>query len=196
MYKKFTELLFRWDTYALARLFLKMKLIFFLLTVTFLQVRAESYAQKVTISVDDAPLSEVIAKLRKQTSFDFLYNNATLKNARPITIHAKDMHIMRFLDRCFKDQPFEYKVRNNTILIVEKFVAREFPLAVAATQRQQLKGVVKDTATGEPLIGVSVGVEGTSTGASTDADGAFSLNLPGPSAVLVVSYIGYETKRI
>ncbi|QEH40647.1 TonB-dependent receptor [Chitinophaga sp. XS-30] len=194
MYKKFTESFFRWDAYAFSRLLLKMKLIFLLLTATFLQVRAESYAQKVTVIVKDASLSEVIAKLRKQTSYDFLYNNATLEHAKPITIHAKGMPIMRFLDSCFRDQPFEYQVRNNTILIMQK--TPRAPELVTASQRQQLTGVVRDTITGEVLIGVSVGVEGSSTGTSTDENGAFSLNLPGPSAALVVSYIGYETKRV
>lgn len=196
MYKKFTELFFRWNTYALPRLFLQMKLIFVLLTATFLQVKAESYAQKVSVTVNNAPLSEVIAKLRRQTNFDFLYNNATLKFAKPITIRAKDMDLMRFLDSCFKDQPFEYKVKNNTILITEKSTAAKLPFFPIFVQQQQLRGVVKDSATGEPLIGVSVGVEGTSIGASTNESGAFSLNLSGSSAVLVVSYIGYATKKI
>lgn len=193
MYKKFTELFFRWDTYVCPRLFLKMKLIFFLLTATFLQAQAETFAQKVTVSVKDAPLTEVIAKLRRQTNFDFLYNNATIRNARPITIQAKDMDIMRFLDSCFSDQPFEYKVKNKTILIVTKFDAAPMP---TNTITQQLSGTVRDTITGEALPGVSVGVEGTSLGANTDENGAFSLTLPGSSAVLVISYIGYETKRI
>lgn len=196
MYKKFTELFFRWDSYALPRLLLTMKLIFVFLTATFLQASAESFAQKVTVSVKDASLTEVISKLRKQTRFDFLYNNATIKHARPITIQAKDMDILNFLDSCFRDQPFEYKVRNKTILIVTKFASVPFSPVITGIQYQQLTGVVKDTATGEPLIGVSVGVEGTSLGANTDENGAFTLNLPGTAAVLIVSYIGYETKRV
>lgn len=198
MYQKFTELFFRWDTYVFSRLFLKMKLIFFLLTVTFLQVRAESFAQRVTVVVKDASIADLIAKLRQQTGYDFLYNNATLQNAKPISIAVKNMDLMRFLDSCFAGQPLEYKVRNKTILITaKKAVASPLPiLQYTPQQQQQLTGTVRDSATGEALIGVSVGVEGTSTGASTDATGAFSLTLPSSSAVLLVSYIGYETKRV
>ena len=48
---------------------------------------------------------------------------------------------------------------------------------------------------GEPLIGVSVQVKGTTTGTVTDFDGKFSLNVPA-NATLVVSYIGYQTQNI
>ena len=49
--------------------------------------------------------------------------------------------------------------------------------------------------TGEPLIGVSVQVQGTTTGTITDLDGKFSLNVSA-NATLVVSYIGYQTQNV
>jgi len=49
---------------------------------------------------------------------------------------------------------------------------------------------------GATLAGVSILVKGTSTGTSTDADGKFSINLPDRSAVLVVSFIGFATRRL
>lgn len=57
-----------------------------------------------------------------------------------------------------------------------------------------LKGVVKDTKN-EPLIGVNVLVKGTTTGAITDLDGAFTLNVK-KGDVLVISYTGYETQEV
>ena len=49
---------------------------------------------------------------------------------------------------------------------------------------------------GEPLIGVSIVVKGTSTGTITDFDGKFSINLPAGSKELVVSYIGYKEQTV
>ncbi len=60
-----------------------------------------------------------------------------------------------------------------------------------AQETLSVSGVVTDVA-GEPLIGVTVAVKGTATGASTDLDGAFSLNAK-PGDVLKFSYIGYKT---
>ncbi len=61
----------------------------------------------------------------------------------------------------------------------------------------QVTGNVRD-AQGQPIIGASVVVAGTTIGASTGIDGEFSLQVPAPaeSAVLTVSFIGYQTQEI
>lgn len=61
-------------------------------------------------------------------------------------------------------------------------------------QDGKVNGVVND-ATGNPLIGVSVVMKGTTTGVVTDLDGRFSLNVS-PNAVLVFSYIGMQAQEI
>lgn len=65
----------------------------------------------------------------------------------------------------------------------------------AAPVAQAVEGQVKDTK-GEPLIGASVMIEGTSTGTITDFDGHFSLSNVAASARIVVSYVGYQTQTI
>lgn len=71
--------------------------------------------------------------------------------------------------------------------------ARELMQAVA--QARTVKGQIVDEH-GEPLIGVTVQVKGTSTGTVTDLDGNFQLNVPSASSVLEISYIGYKTKQL
>lgn len=68
-------------------------------------------------------------------------------------------------------------------------------LATAA-MAQKIGGVVKDSA-GNPVIGASVVVDGTTMGASSGVDGSWSLNVPDASKqTLVISYIGMKTQRI
>ena len=57
-------------------------------------------------------------------------------------------------------------------------------------QNIAVKGVVTDAATGEPLPGAMVIVQGTSRGASTGADGSFSINAPANGS-LQFSLVGY-----
>lgn len=57
-----------------------------------------------------------------------------------------------------------------------------------------VSGSVTDV-NGEPLIGVNILVEGTSTGTVTDYDGNFQLRVPA-DAVLNISYIGYQPQQI
>ena len=58
-----------------------------------------------------------------------------------------------------------------------------------------VSGVVTDT-NGEPIIGANVIEKGTTNGAVTDFDGKFSLSLQNKQSILVVTYIGYNTKEI
>src|SRR5690554_1233855 len=49
---------------------------------------------------------------------------------------------------------------------------------------------------GEPLIGVNILVKGTNKGTTTDFDGRFSINDVDDQAVLVLSYIGYQSQEV
>ena len=60
---------------------------------------------------------------------------------------------------------------------------------VLAQEPAKVTGKVIDD-TGEPMIGVSVQVKGTSHGAITDIDGNYSVNVE-PGATLIFSYVGY-----
>lgn len=68
--------------------------------------------------------------------------------------------------------------------------------AVTVTQQHNVKvsGIVTDEA-GEPLIGVSILVKGTTLGNITDLNGRFSLDAP-EGSVLEISYIGYKTQIV
>lgn len=61
-------------------------------------------------------------------------------------------------------------------------------------QAKRITGTVVDAA-GEPIIGASVSVKGTGTGAVTDFDGKFTVEAP-EGSTLEVSYIGYAAKNV
>ena len=60
-----------------------------------------------------------------------------------------------------------------------------------SAQERTIRGVVQDTY-GEPVIGASVMVKGTNTGAATDIDGNYSLTAPASATTLQVTYIGMK----
>ena len=66
---------------------------------------------------------------------------------------------------------------------------------LAVYAQTTVSGTVTDD-TGEPLIGVSIMVKGTTNGSITDFDGNFALSNVSAKDVLVFSYIGYGTKEI
>ena len=65
---------------------------------------------------------------------------------------------------------------------------------VVHQNKKQIRGSVLDES-GQPLIGVNIGVKGTTSGTITDMDGKFNLDVS-PNATLVISYIGYKTIEI
>ena len=64
-------------------------------------------------------------------------------------------------------------------------------------QGRTLSGTVTDADDGEPLIGVSVLVKGTTQGAVTDIDGNYTIsNVAENASVLVFSYVGYPSREV
>jgi TonB-dependent starch-binding outer membrane protein SusC len=65
-----------------------------------------------------------------------------------------------------------------------------------SAQSHTVKGTVTDEKTGSTLIGVSIMVDGTTTGTITDFSGNYTLSVSTPNPVLVFSYIGYNTQKV
>jgi len=59
-----------------------------------------------------------------------------------------------------------------------------------------VSGTITDADSGDPLIGASVLVTGTSTGTVTDFDGNYTLNVPANAESLSISYTGYSAQSI
>lgn len=80
---------------------------------------------------------------------------------------------------------------------MKRFLILYFILVIChlALQAQTVVGTVKAT-DGEPLIGASVRVEGTSIGTITDMDGQFELSSDEPIKKIEVSYVGYKSQTV
>lgn len=69
-----------------------------------------------------------------------------------------------------------------------------FTVGFALAQRS-VTGTVTDES-GDPLIGASILVKGTSSGTVTDLDGSYKVDVPDGSNILIVSYTGYSTTEV
>ncbi|MBL0357858.1 MAG: TonB-dependent receptor [Chitinophagaceae bacterium] len=56
-----------------------------------------------------------------------------------------------------------------------------------------ISGKVSSKSSGDPLAGANITVKGGSTTVATDAKGSFTMSVPGPGSVLVISYVGMKT---
>lgn len=164
----------------------------FLILAACLNVSATTYAQRVTVKLQNASLEEVFAAVKRQTGYLFFYDRDLLRGAEKVTVEASNQPLESFLLAVFKDQPLDYSVKDKTIFIKPKPVAPAAPSAKAA--RQEVTGTVTGT-DGTPLPGVTIRIKGSQTGATSDADGKFKLSAE-PGDVLVISYIGFEPQEV
>ena len=73
--------------------------------------------------------------------------------------------------------------------------AMSSPLPPPPTELVPINGIITDES-GEPLIGATVLLEGTTTGTVTDIDGRFTIDVTGDDPHLIVTYTGYESQVI
>ena len=85
-------------------------------------------------------------------------------------------------------------MKKNYYLWILLIIVQVFVIQNTYAQQGMITGIVKDV-NGEPIIGASVKVQGTTVGTITDLDGKFS-GKASSGAVLQVSYIGYVTEKI
>jgi len=91
---------------------------------------------------------------------------------------------------------------NNVINLKVEFMKRKLMMFLSLfflgigiiTAQTQVRGTVVDDA-GEPVIGATIQIQGTSQGTVTDYDGNFVLSAPA-NGTLVVSYVGYVTQEV
>ena len=88
---------------------------------------------------------------------------------------------------------YYYKLSKLWRLFLLLFLTTSFSITYGQID---VSGRVTDASENAPLTGVTVAVKGSQSGALTDADGRFSLQVPDKNATLVFSYIGYANQEI
>ena len=144
---------------------------------------------RVTIRENGAKMEQVISAIERQTRYLFGIDDE-VNTDLPVTVHAENEPLKKVLDEMFRGTDIIYTVEGTNILLTRRPAAPQ-SRAVSVTGR------VTD-ASGQPIVGASVIVRGTTVGVSTDAEGRFALEVPSPAAsqTLEVSYLGYETAAV
>jgi iron complex outermembrane receptor protein len=173
---------------GITKLFLIMKLTFLLSVICVFTVSASGYSQNTKLSLDlkDVTLKEALEDIESQTEFSFIYKSDLINPSQKVDIQVTGVRIEEVLNKMFSGRNIRSEILDNSLIVL-------LPDNVMEQQQQKITGTVTDASTGEALPGVNVLIEGSQTGAITDSDGKFVLQISAPNAVLVFSYIGYKT---
>ena len=164
-----------------------MKLTTTLLLFGLLNLSAKTYSQesRLTFTLKDASIQEVLEVLENRTDLKFLYRNETISDQK-VTIFAKDATVEEILQKTLANTDVSYKLLSNNLVVI---TAKEL------LQQPTVKGTILD-AEGQPMPGVNITVEGTTIGVMTDADGKYSIKVTDTNATLVFSFVGFNTEKI
>lgn len=174
----------------------KIKLLLFSL---FLFVPFCTYAtaqNDVVVSLDlkKAPLSKVLNEIGRQTSLRIVYNTKDIDPDRIVSVKVNAEKLSSVMATLLKNTGALFTVKND-YLVLYSSKENNSTNEVVQQNKRVIKGLVSDNF-GDPLIGVSVLVKGTTTGTITDIDGNYSIEIPDDKATLEFSYIGYQKKTL
>jgi hypothetical protein len=170
-----------------------MKITMVFLTCLLVKVSAFTYGQRITLNKQNSHIPAILKEIRQQSGYDFFYDNGLFNRAKPVNVNLNNATVEEALNICFAGQPFGYVVKNKLVVVTALRTALEKPADVL---QLRLVGRVIDQQTKRTLASVSIRVKGTSVGTNSDANGNFSLSISKIPTVLVLSYLGYQTKEI
>ncbi|RIH65465.1 SusC/RagA family TonB-linked outer membrane protein [Mariniphaga sediminis] len=172
---------------------LKMKLTLLLSLVGILNlVASESYSQlaRLTISLKDATVEQVLTEIKGNSEFDFVYNRDAIDLTRKVDANYREEKVDNILDDLFKNTNVKYYIIDRVIVL-----STVSGIVVSEAQPAKVSGKVTDSG-GQPLPGVTVVVKGTTQGTVTNADGEYALTDIPENGILVFSFIGMKSQEL
>ena len=151
--------------------------------------QAQEKQQRVSLFVEQQTVVDIFKLLEQQVSYKFLYHDADILKLGKKNLTLKDVLLTVALDSCLKGSAIGYEFVGTSI-VFKRLERREESRAVRIT------GAVEDEF-GNSLPGVTVLVEGTTIGVTTDENGNFGLVIPQFKEVsLVFSFVGMKKQVV
>ncbi len=182
---------------------------------------SDSSTRKITLMKENVSVIVVFSEIEKQSGYKFFYNDNQIDATQKVSLRLEKATLKTALDILFKDTDIRYKLVDDYIVLTSRKASSDIsPLGVGPMPTNdllgsnrtpefkpilrpkskgiavlQITGKVKDDA-GQSLPGVNVLVKGTTNGTTSDADGAYSLEVADASATIIFSFIGFLTQEV
>lgn len=179
------------------KIWMIMRLTVLLIIISTLTVSANSYSQKVNLSLKDASLENAFTAIRQQTGYSFLWNEQSLANIPAINVAIRNADIEEAIKACLHGLPLTYQIHGKVVYIkpspirvspVPAMVSIVAPVSV-------LRGRVIDSI-GNPLAGASIKNLRTGQQSMSNSNGEFALNNISAEDRIEISYVGYISRQL
>ena len=149
----------------------------------------------ITIHMEDVSVENVLRKIESLTEFKILYNDRDVNYEQKVSVSYHNESVHHVLTSLFKKRAITFEVMGTQIILksdpanISQETGRDLSGSQPSIAQLMVEGVVTDQ-DGLPLPGVSIYIEGTTIGTTSDFDGRYSIEVPSDQAVLVYSFIG------
>ncbi len=174
------------------KIWLIMKLNFFLILFTVLQVTASVSAQntRLDLKMNNATISQIFDEIERQSEVYFFYNKSQIDENRTVSVDFRNKTIDDILKSMLSELLLTYEFAGKNIIIKPSELQNN-----AAQQQKAVSGKVTDSSGGS-LPGVSVVVKGTTNGTITNGNGNYSLSNVPENAILQFSFVGMKGQEM
>jgi TonB-linked SusC/RagA family outer membrane protein len=157
---------------------------------------------KISISAKDVSLTDALDQISSQADLKFMYMSKTLHKIKHVSIVSKNVMVKHILTNLLTPNNLMYEAHGDYVIIKNAKPHPESTKTVAEPEKtpavssiNNISGTVKDEK-GGVLPGVSVVLKGTTRGTTTDTEGRFQIDVADDHAVLVFSFVGYQTYEV
>lgn len=165
---------------------MKAAFVLMLSTAPFLQASAQ-----LTINQPHAPLSVAIKNIQARSHYRFFYDD-DIANIQVKAVKTTNGSIDHVLKQLLHGRDITYKIVGNTVYL------KRAPASVKkkkTNENKKITGRILDEK-GQPLIGATIQIVGTTDKAVTDFDGNYTIVTDTDHPIMQFSYLGYKTKEI
>ncbi|MGH2645072.1 MAG: carboxypeptidase-like regulatory domain-containing protein [Chitinophagaceae bacterium] len=166
-------------------------------------------------NLQNVSVKQIFNILSRSANVTFVYDASEVNCNRQVDIEGENLSAAEVLDKLVSQLDLSFKKIGNTITVKKNYTKRRvapsfilpvlnialFPKIINSRELMpkslpvfKVSGKVTDS-NGNPLVGVTVEVKGTTHGTVTDVRGNYELQASG-NATLVFSYIGYLPQTI
>lgn len=144
------------------------------------------YKAQLNIDIKNGTLVNVFENIQKQSAYRFMYSNQDVAAIKNISVQREGVSVQEILDIVLKGHNLTYLIEDKIIFIKKQ----------SQTSVTKIRGRVTDTKS-EPLAGVTILIEGTCIGTTTDSNGNYSFTIPDVDKInIIYSFIGMAPYKV
>lgn len=145
--------------------------------------------RRVSLDLTNVTADEALKEITRQADLEISYTNALLPSSKSVSLHAREITVAAALTEVLLDAGVDVAVARGGHMALVK---RPALAAVPVIDSGVVSGRVTDKATGAPIAGATVIIEGTRHSATTGSDGQYSIaDVPEGTYEVRARYIGY-----